>query len=597
MNATKRRRFKGAAVLVLASWAATACNDRPTTAPATQAGPSAVLLDGTTGGNPHFYFLAPLGTTATYPGVFNGRLAPTVEVCRTTVLDASGHCVSLLASFNTNGGINNNGSKVDISLTGQHYSVSFNTKLYTIAQDVPFRITVLLGDLQIGFADVVLSGTKWVNATTGTTINLQNGRNLPIKFRIENGVMCGTTVNCFEGIVGPEGGTFTVTSTDGTKPAGTSFPAGALQDTVNLIIEEIASGECLPTDLQQFRNCYRFKTEPYVPNFALPVTVGVCMSEAAGLPYFDDKQLRLWKWSENPGDALQELERVQIEYLVCPTVTASASIGSPVLQRAARVGAWLGRPLAWLVGPRPAYAMIGYEGGKLGNFSRIGWVRPIQVSKVQGDNQSGFVSTTLPINPTVRVTNRYGALSQPIVGWRVDFTPSADGLATPPFSLTDANGEAFTAWTLGSTAGPNTLRAFVPTSRVIAPAPYEVETTFNASVMAWPTIGWLPPLQNSPGSGTLMLGISPQVVISEVGGAQLTTLNAVFATTHYAASWNVPTLDPAKIYRLAIRLYGTTLGYVDLQAIGNELRNVTTGDKVLNLDNSRNLPIKFTVLQ
>ncbi|HEY0305492.1 MAG TPA: hypothetical protein VGC44_10970, partial [Longimicrobiales bacterium] len=68
-------------------------------------------------------------------------------------------------------------------------------------------------------------------------------------------------------------------------------------------------------------------------------------------------------------------------------------------------------------------------------------------------------------------------------------------------------------------------------------------------------------------------------------------------TTHYAAGWNVPTLDPAKIYRLAIQLYGITLGYVDLQAIGNELRNVTTGDKVLNLDNSRNLPIKFTVLQ
>jgi hypothetical protein len=188
-------------------------------------------------------------------------------------------------------------------------------------------------------------------------------------------------------------------------------------------------------------------------------------------------------------------------------------------------------------------------------------------------------------------------LSQPIVGWRVEFTPSADGTAVPPFTLTDAAGEAFTVWTLSSTAGPNTLRAFVPTSRVIAPAPYEVETTFNATVMAWPTLGWLPPLQNSPAAGTLMLGLNPEAVITVVGGAQIAVLPAVFATTHYAASWNVPTLDPTLIYRLSVRLFGVTMGYIDLQAVGGELRNVSTGDKVLNLDNSRNLPIKFQLMQ
>ncbi|HEY0304478.1 MAG TPA: hypothetical protein VGC44_05880, partial [Longimicrobiales bacterium] len=84
MNSPKRRRVTGTAVLVLGCWAATACDDRPTTAPPPQVARNAALLDGTTGGNPRFYFHAPLGTTATYTGVFNGKLAPTVEVCRTT---------------------------------------------------------------------------------------------------------------------------------------------------------------------------------------------------------------------------------------------------------------------------------------------------------------------------------------------------------------------------------------------------------------------------------------------------------------------------------------------------------------------------------
>jgi hypothetical protein len=288
---------------------------------------------------------------------------------------------------------------------------------------------------------------------------------------------------------------------------------------------------------------------------------------------------------------------VQIDYLVCPTVTAGLQNRSPLWEGLARVGGFVTRPLAKLLGPQPAYALGIYEGGKLINFSRIGWVRPIQVSIQSGDGQTGLTSQTLPINPTVRVTNRYGLLAQPIVGWRVEFTPSGDGVATPPFTLTDASGAAATSWTLASVAGPNTLHAFVPTSRPIAHAPYETETTFNANALAFPTTGWLPPLQNSPGVGTLMTGISPEVVISVVGGAQLAVLPATFMDTHYAASWNVPTLDPTKIYRVGIRLFGTALGYVDLQAVGGELRNVSTGEKVLNLDNSRNLPIKFLLLQ
>ena len=596
-----RSRIHAVRVLLLSVIVVAACQDRSAVAPTHNSEITrADVLDGAAGGNAHFFFLPPMVANPSPTGQFNPALAPTVEVCQTTALDASGHCSALRARFTTAGGVNNNNARVEVVVSGEHYRLNWDTKAYAIPVDQPFRIVVLLGDLKIGHADVVArKGGKYQNATTGVEISLVNGRTLPIKFRIENGVICGGALECFEGQVGPEGGTFTVAGANDTRPAGTSFPPGAVEDTVNLIIERVTDGECLPTDLQQFQRCYRFRTEPYVPNFIEPVTVGVCMSDAAGLDFFNDGQLRLWKWSEHVGEALQELERVQIEYLVCPELSIIGSrTPSPWMRGLAKAGSVLSKPLALLFAPRPAYAMFGpYEGGRLSNFSRIGWVRPISLEITQGDGQSGFTSMTLPINPTVRLTNRYGATKQAVPGKRVDFTPSGDGQALPSFTLTDAAGSASTVWTLSSSAGANSLLAHVATSRVIAPAPYEVQVTFNANVAQRPAVDFLPPLQESTGTGTATASFSPTVVISEVNGAQLATLTPTLDIDAYKAQWNVPTLDPLRIYRIEIQIFGIALGHVDLQPIGNELRNVATGEKVLNLDNSRNLPIKFRLLQ
>src|SRR5687768_2388789 len=191
-----QRRIRFAAFLLFPLAIVSACNDNPGTAPTTTLDARTAVLDGASGGNPHFFFHAPLGATVSYGGAFNGNMAPTVEVCRTTELTATGHCVSLLASFEKSGGVNTGGAKVEINQTGQHYQVSFNTKLYPITTNAPFRIAVLLGDLLIGYTDVVArSGGKYENATTGAAIVLQNGRTIPIKFRIENGVVCGNNVN------------------------------------------------------------------------------------------------------------------------------------------------------------------------------------------------------------------------------------------------------------------------------------------------------------------------------------------------------------------------------------------------------------------
>jgi hypothetical protein len=440
--------------------------------------PHAAKLDGASGGNPHFFFLPPLVANPSFSGVFNPNVAPTVEICTNTAQDASGHCMSLLASYTRTA--QQNGQVIEVSLTGQHYVLGWKAKDFAITDNVPFRIVVMVGDIQLGYFDMVKRANSFRNADTNEVIS-RNGT-VPIKFRVENNALCGTSTECFEGLVGPNGGTFTITRNDGSKPAGTEFPSGALDETVTLVISRIVTTECLPTDVPQYQGCYRFETHPHVDNFNLPATVGVCMLDLAGVPFFNDQQLRLWKWSEVNGDAIQELERVTIEYLDCPApTTLSARGGSSLMLGATRAGSWLLKPLATLFGPSVAHAdVLGYEGGKLSNFSRIGWVRPLSVKIVSGDNQAAPAGTWLQAHLRVRVVNQYGFSEMGVGGRRVDFIPSGNGQAVSP-RITNGDGYAVTEWRLGTQPGLNTLLSRTPTSRPIAPVPYEAEATFKAT--------------------------------------------------------------------------------------------------------------------
>ncbi len=440
---------------------------------------NAAMLDGSAGGNAHFFFLPPMVTRPQFNGSFNPDLSPTVEVCRNTAQDAAGHCITLIDSFDRI--TPKNGQLITVDPADEHYVVDWDARGYAVEGNIPFRVVVLAGDQQLGYIDLIKIAGVYRNANTNAVLS-RTGI-VKIRFRIEDGALCDpNATECFEAQVGPSGGTFTITRNDGTVPAGTEFPNGALSETVNLVIERVVSGECLPTDVPQYRGCYRFTTEPHVENFNLQATVGVCMEEAAGVPFFNDGQLRLWKWSEVTGEPIEELERVIVDYLVCPTPT---SIGtrpvSPLLLGAARAGSWLLKPIAAVFGPNEAYAtMIGYEGGKLGNFSVVGWVRPLKVSIKDGDNQTGAAGAQLPAQLRMRVVNKYGETEMGAAGLVVDYLPSSDGIATPPSTFTNHEGVAFARWTLATQPGANTLRARVATSRAIAPVPYEAEAVFNA---------------------------------------------------------------------------------------------------------------------
>lgn len=90
-----------------------------------------------------------------------------------------------------------------------------------------------------------------------------------------------------------------------------------------------------------------------------------------------------------------------------------------------------------------------------------------------GDGQSGAVATTLPVPLTVQVTND-GA---PVPGVVVTFAPVAgSGTVTPAVDTTDGAGFASRPWTLGTVAGPQSVK--------VTAAGLGNTLTFNAAATA-----------------------------------------------------------------------------------------------------------------
>jgi len=84
---------------------------------------------------------------------------------------------------------------------------------------------------------------------------------------------------------------------------------------------------------------------------------------------------------------------------------------------------------------------------------------PTEIIIAQGNNQAARVSTALVTPIVMRVV---GINNTPIVGVPVAFQITAGaGVITPQSALTNAFGEVNAKWTLGPTAGANTLAATV----------------------------------------------------------------------------------------------------------------------------------------
>jgi hypothetical protein len=200
-----RLKHAASAALLLAAAACTG----DVTAPAApgDAGPAETISDAAhAGAVPGFYFLPPMVPAPSYSGTFDGGLQPRVEICQ-----LSGPvCGPVIAQYTTTTGTG--GQLVQVGAGA--YQVNWHTNQFTLDPAKTYRISVYVGTFRLGFADVdvVSSGKELKNVNTQQYIPLQDGRTLPIKFRIETGI-AGRVIVAPDSASIPIGGTQQFTAT------------------------------------------------------------------------------------------------------------------------------------------------------------------------------------------------------------------------------------------------------------------------------------------------------------------------------------------------------------------------------------------------
>jgi hypothetical protein len=151
---------------------------------------------------------------------------------------------------------------------------------------------------------------------------------------------------------------------------------------------------------------------------------------------------------------------------------------------------------------------------------------PQNVSVLRGGGQSAEAGALLPVAPAVRVTDGYG---NPVPDCVVTFIVMAgDGTVTGALQRTNSDGIASVGgWTLGLSAGTNTLAASVLGSSV-------VPATFTAMAVAPPPTSGTVVLNagdSQTGMASAPVPIAPSVVVRSSTGAPVVGASVTFAVT------------------------------------------------------------------
>jgi hypothetical protein len=114
-------------------------------------GPSFTIYDGAHAGasaNLKFFFLPPMvENPKDDKKPADGTLSPVVEICELT---SAGVCGRLIERFTSSGGTKTNER---VRWLGNHYQVNFKAGSYTLDPDKRYRVTVLVNNLVLGWAD------------------------------------------------------------------------------------------------------------------------------------------------------------------------------------------------------------------------------------------------------------------------------------------------------------------------------------------------------------------------------------------------------------------------------------------------------------
>jgi N-acetylneuraminic acid mutarotase len=174
-----------------------ACTDPGITPPPRAYGATvtAEILDGAHGGNSRFFFLSPLVPNPATQGVFDNGVSPVVTICAMIGTTCGTGAGDLIATYSMTTGPGS--ETVRVSTDDRLYIVNWQTDNFALDPAKHYRIGVTIANTSVGHADVdvVSSGREIKNVATGEFVPLLNGRTLPIKFRIEAGIVVSLSVS------------------------------------------------------------------------------------------------------------------------------------------------------------------------------------------------------------------------------------------------------------------------------------------------------------------------------------------------------------------------------------------------------------------
>lgn len=245
----------------------------------------------------------------------------------------------------------------------------------------------------------------------------------------------------------------------------------------------------------------------------LPVDVAVRVTDASGNPV--------------PG--------VTVTFIV---LTGGGNVAAPT---AVTDGQGIATPGDWTLGPAVGgntlrASSTGLNGSPL-TFSATGSAGPpASVLKVSGDGQSGAVGTVLAESLVVRVLDGNGVgVPGVAVQWS---TASGGGTVSPVSVISDGNGRAATAWTLGATPGLKQATATASgksatfSATAVAGAPFQLNLATQPST-AQSGIAFSPQpaidVEDSLGNPLTVSGLVVTAAIDSGGGTLGGTLTATTA--------------------------------------------------------------------
>lgn len=445
MNRVVRRSLAAGAVALVC-----ACtSDRnPLTGPAQP--PVMAIQDGRNGGNEHFFFLAPIRPLNLQPpktAPFNPDLSPVIDICELT----AGTCSAQIAHLTmSTGGLLD---RVFVSRHFEEYTALWRTHNLNLDPRKTYRIRVLVGTQELGFADVDVVRTfrEATKVDRDEFVPLLEDFILPIRFRIEDGALCDAG-SCSSASIDLAQGGFVELEATGDR---VDIPAQQSGQVVTVTVELC---ETIDVDLPVFGNCVRVTADPPLtaPLFP-PATVSVCSLDPLTLPLAHEQQdlLTLHRQDDAVVVALPHSEDFCESQLGRAESDAPASLAALSLRVVRRAAAWLFEPR--VLHATTMVLDVG-AGGQTDGFSDFQLALPAKMAIVSLADQTADPNSPVASLPEVVVTDADG---QPVVNARVHFqiTSTGGGSITPTVVLSNADGHAgLTQWTVGA-AGRHIVQA------------------------------------------------------------------------------------------------------------------------------------------